>query len=40
MSNRLFAAYGVGINRAEMAMLCPPDVEKKLFITPGSVYNT
>ena len=23
MSNRLFAAYGVGINRAEMAMRCP-----------------
>ena len=24
----------------DMAALCPPDVEKKLFITPGSVYNT
>ena len=23
MSNRLFAAYGVGINRADMAMRCP-----------------
>jgi hypothetical protein len=23
MSNRLFAAYGVGVNRAEMAKRCP-----------------
>ena len=23
MSNRLFAAYGVGVNRAEMAKHCP-----------------
>ena len=23
MSNRMFAAYGVGINRAEMAKRCP-----------------